>query len=135
VHRYLRRLSGPILDRVDLHLEMGPVPSRLLLEAPAGESSATVRARVEAARERQRARGQAVPNGRLDPAELERVARPSPAASELLIRGAEQHRLSGRATSRVLRVARTLADLEGRADVDEPDVATALGFRASPALA
>lgn len=133
VLRYLRRLSGPVLDRVDLHLELQPVPSRSLLNAPRGESSEEVRQRVLAARARQRERGQAHPNGRLSDSEISRAAAATPEATELLVSGAERYGLSGRAMGRVLRVARTIADLEGSDRVEEQHVAVALGFRPSNA--
>ncbi|MEQ1504196.1 MAG: YifB family Mg chelatase-like AAA ATPase [Myxococcota bacterium] len=125
--RYLRKLSGPILDRIDLHVTLRPVRSRELLEAPTGESSETVRTRVAEARDRQRARGQTVPNARLANAELDRHVRLTDRARELLVTGSEN--LSGRATSRVLRVARTLADLERRDVVGPDQVLGALAFR------
>lgn len=135
VQQYLRRLSGPILDRIDLHLELQPVPSRVLVEAPPGEPSVRVRERVFEARDRQRARGQTEPNGRLSGAELDRHARPTEAARELLVHGSEHHKLSGRATSRVLRVARTLADLDGAERVGPRHITSALGYRPMPGLA
>ncbi len=129
VIRYLKRLSGPILDRVDLHVSLEPVPSHELLTTPPGESSEAVRERVVAARERQRARGQRVPNGRLLPAELRRVATPDAGGQGALVSGAQRFSLSARATTRVLKVARTLADLEGVDAVAEAHVLRALTYR------
>jgi magnesium chelatase family protein len=131
VSRYQRKLSGPILDRIDLHLELQPVAPRLLMEAPAGETSACVRERVSAARQRQRARGQLLPNGQVAASELERIAQLTAGARELLVQGADRQGLSGRATSRLLRVARTLADLAGVEGVDEEHVVGALALRPS----
>ncbi|HHO51360.1 MAG TPA: ATP-binding protein [Deltaproteobacteria bacterium] len=131
VARYLRRLSGPILDRVDLHVQVQPIDSRELLGGPRGEDSATVRARVIAARERQQARGQRVPNGRLPPSEVARVAALRADAQEILASSAHRHGLSGRATTRIIKVARTLADLDGDGGVSERHVARALAFRPS----
>jgi magnesium chelatase family protein len=131
VSRYQRRLSGPILDRIDLHLELQPVTPRLLMEDRGGESSARVRERVIAARERQRARGQPLPNGQVSGIELERVAQATDGARELLVQGAELQGLSGRATGRLLRVARTLADLAGDERVEEQHIAGALALRPS----
>jgi magnesium chelatase family protein len=127
--RYQRRLSGPILDRIDLHLELQPLAPRSMMEGATGESSATVRERVIAARERQRARGQRLPNGQVSGLELERIAQPTAEARELLVQGADQQCLSGRATSRLLRVARTLADLAGDERVDEQHITGALALR------
>jgi magnesium chelatase family protein len=129
VVRYRGRLSGPLLDRVDLHVELEPVSPADLLDAPPGEPSAAVRARVAAARERQRARGQSGPNGRLDAAEVDRFCEPTSTARDLLRAGMEHHHLSGRAATRLLKVARTLADLDGSAPVLEHHVAEALAFR------
>lgn len=129
VQQYLRRLSGPILDRIDLTLELQPVPSRVLVHAPPGEPSERVRERVREARDRQRARGQTEPNGRLSGAALDRHARPTEAARDRLVHGSEIHKLSSRATSRVLRVARTLADLDGADRVGPLHVTSALGYR------
>lgn len=133
VASYRRRLSGPILDRIDLHVELRPVsPAELLLQPP-GEPSADVRTRVVAARERQQARGQRVPNARLDPAGLDTHAALDGPARDLLLRAAEIHGLSARSTRRLHKVARTLADLAGRAQVDRQDIAGAVAFRPATA--
>src|SRR5690606_9365267 len=100
VARYRRRLSGPILDRVDLHVTMSPVSPIELLDQPPGESSATVRARVVAARERQRARGQPVPNGQLHEKQLDDFAPMTPAARAVLHDGCVPLRLAGRRQGR-----------------------------------
>jgi magnesium chelatase family protein len=127
VARYMRRLSGPILDRIDLLLELQPVPAEALVLAPPGEGSEVVRERVVTARERQLARGQQVPNGRLPPTELDGML--TGAGRTQLLKGAQRFSLSGRATARVLRVARTLADLAGVDAIDAEHVLDALGFR------
>jgi magnesium chelatase family protein len=127
--RYLARLSGPIVDRVDLHVELLPVPAWVLLGAPTGESSATVRERVVRARRRQAARGQRVPNGRLDPSALEEVGQLDRRSARLLEEAVGEFHLSGRATRRVLKVARTIADLSDDVSVGEPHVAEAIHFR------
>lgn len=131
--RYRRRLSGPILDRVDLHVELQPVPPVELLSQPTGECSADVRERVCAARERQRARGQEVPNGHLDAAQLREIAPLSDAARAMLHRGCVEQQLSGRAAAKVLKVARTLADLDGVDLLDEEHIVEAFAFRTPPA--
>ncbi len=129
VAAYRRRLSGPILDRVDLHVELQPVSTAELLHGEPGEPSAVVRERVVAARERQRARGQRVPNARLDPAGLAAYAPLDEAAAALLTRAAEIHGLSARSTRRLQKVARTLADLAGRDAITTDDIAGAIAFR------
>jgi magnesium chelatase family protein len=136
--RYARRLSGPLLDRVDLVCELGPAPPVALAGvAPSGERSAAVRARVVAARERQQRRlaGTGVAcNGALDAAATRRWARLERTAAVRLHEGALALGLSGRGHDRVLRVARTIADLAGRERVRTVDVDEALGYRVPLAL-
>jgi magnesium chelatase family protein len=132
--KYLARISGPILDRVDLCVELSPVPSAVLVTAGPGESSARVRERVLDARRRQIARGQVAPNGRLGPAALERWAPLSAESREVLLQGVEAHQLSGRGVARVTRVARTLADLDGAERISEHHVAEAFLYRPPPGL-
>ena len=128
VRRYRARLSGPLLDRIDLHVEVPRVPVRELAEAPPGEPSTAVRARVLAARERALAR-QGVPNAALAPERIEEVCAPDAEGRRLLHAAAERLGLSARAFHRVLRVARTVADLAGRGRVTAADVAEALSYR------
>jgi magnesium chelatase family protein len=133
---YQARLSGPLLDRIDLHIDVPAVsPADLGLPPPA-ESSAEVARRVAAARARQRTRYQAQPverrirtNAEADGALLDEVAAPEPAGQALLQRAAERLRLSARGYHRVLRVARTLADLDGAATVGRRHIAEALSYR------
>ncbi len=133
VARYHGRVSGPLRDRLDLTVDLAPVPFDALTAAPSGEASAGVRRRVEAARAVQReraARTGAAVNSRLPPAALEAVARLGPDAMRRLSTAAERLRLSGRAVHRTLRVARTIADLESSSDVSSEHVLEALQFRA-----
>ena len=128
VRRYQQRLSGPLLDRMDLRVFVPAVAREALLQMRAGEPSARVRRRVEAARRRQLAR-QGQLNAMLSPRELARVAKPD-AEGERLVRAAmERLALSARAYHRVLRVARTIADLEGEERVQARHLAEALGYR------
>jgi magnesium chelatase family protein len=129
VSRYRRKLSGPILDRIDLHVELQAVPMEQLLGDEQGESSADVRARVVAARARQHARGQKVPNAQLGRRGLDEIARLEPAATSQLRAAVVQLGLSGRAATRLVKVARTLADLEGAVSVSEAHLTEALIFR------
>lgn len=129
VIRYRNKLSGPLLDRIDLHVELAPLSATELLDSPPGESSSTVRARVEAARGRQRARGQTAPNGRVHVSQLHEIAQCTRPARDLLRGAMDRHHLTGRSATRMLRVARTLADLANDAVVDEGHVAGALAFR------
>jgi magnesium chelatase family protein len=129
VHTYRRKLSGPILDRVDLHVELRAVPPGELLDGPPGEPSASVRQRVIEARARQFARGQGVPNAQLDASGLEAHAALEPEALDLLRESADRHGLSARSTRRIQKVARTLADLVDRPTVSPAHIAEALAFR------
>lgn len=127
--RYQRRTSGPLLDRFDLRLDLPPVPwSDIAGEAPS-ESSATVRERVSAARSRQNSR-QARLNSELDGVDLRRHCYPrESAAASLLGRAVTRFGLSARGVARTLRVARTIADLEGTPRVLGHHLAEALHFR------
>jgi len=129
VDRYIRKLSGPVLDRVDLHVGLTPVPYADLVRGRPAESSKKVRKRVVMARDRQRERGQTVPNAQFNTSELARYATLGPGARDLLEAGAEQHRMSARGMTRTVKVARTLADLEGSTDVGAKHIAGALSFR------
>jgi magnesium chelatase family protein len=131
--RYLRRLSGPLLDRLDLVCEVRPVsPVELVGQARAGPSTAAVRARVAAARERQRGRltGSGVLcNGDMDGPLTRRQVTLDSAGAAGLVGARERSGLSGRGHDRVLRVARTIADLDGRVRVAARDVEEALSYR------
>lgn len=128
VARYRGRLSGPLLDRIDLHVEMTQPAAGELLGPACAEDSATVRARVVAARARQLAR-QGQDNAGLGPAQLDREAQVDPAARSLLAGLVERLALSARATHRTLRVARTVADLAGCDAVASEHVLQAVQMR------
>ncbi len=125
---YRARLSGPLVDRIDLHVDVPALPYHELAHAEAGEPTAVVRARVAEARDRQRARGGAA-NARLTSAALARVAPIDGAGHELLERAAARLGLSARAITRIRRVARTIADLEGSAAVRAAHLAETLQYR------
>ncbi|TDX25505.1 YifB family Mg chelatase-like AAA ATPase [Rhodovulum visakhapatnamense] len=130
---YLGRISGPLMDRFDLRVEVPPVAFRDLDLPASGESSAAVAARVAAARARQTARFEAHPrvrvNAEAEGALLDQIATPDAEGRALLLRAAERFRLTARGYHRVLRVARTIADLDGAQQVARPHVAEAVGFR------
>jgi magnesium chelatase family protein len=130
VLHYRNRLSGPLLDRIDLQIFVPRVEKAVLTaqHAPPVENSAAVRARVIAARERQRER-QGKPNARLAARELDRHCAPDTAARALLDRALGRMSLSARAYHRVLKVARTVADLGGAAGIGAAHVAEAVGYR------
>jgi magnesium chelatase family protein len=130
---YLGRISGPLMDRFDLRVEAPPVAYADLDLPGGGENSATVMARVAAARALQAARYAARPgvrvNAEAEGALLEAVATPDAEGRALLARVAERFGLSARGYHRVLRVARTIADLDGSPGVRQPHVAEAVSFR------
>ena len=133
---YQAKVSGPLLDRIDLHVDVAAVTAADLVLPPPAEGSAEVAARVAQARARQTARaadcGGARTNAELDGAALERVATPDPPGRELLAQAAAAMKLSARGYTRVLRVGRSIADLDGSEAVRRVHVAEALSYRRQP---
>ncbi|HEX9307512.1 MAG TPA: YifB family Mg chelatase-like AAA ATPase [Anaeromyxobacter sp.] len=130
--QYRRRVSGPLLDRIDLHVDVPSVPPALLGSGASRPTTAEVRVRVGRARELQteRAGGSCVWNARLRGAALRRHCAPDEEGRRLLQAAVERLGLSARAHDKVLRVARTLADLEGGGGVRAVHVAEAIQYRA-----
>ena len=130
---YLGRISGPLMDRFDLRVEAPPVAWQDLDLPPTGDSSATVAARVAQARARQAARFADHPrlrvNADMEGRLLEEAASPDPEGRDFLSRAADRFGLTARGYHRILRVARTIADLDGSPTVRRPHIAEAVGYR------
>lgn len=133
IQRYLNRISGPLLDRIDVQVEMQPVPFRELSQAAPGETSAEIRRRVIAARERQSARFKGVEgvhcNAQMSENLIHRFAEPDETGLKILRIAMERRSLSARAYNRILKVARTVADLAGCENVLAEHIGEAVGYR------
>lgn len=132
------RVSGPLLDRFDLRIEVPPVEFTDLETTPATDSSTDVAARVAKARAVQEARFAEAPglrvNADAEGAVLESIATPDSEGRDFLLRIADRFGLTARGYHRVLRVARTIADLEGDAEVRKPHLAEAASYRLALSL-
>ena len=128
VSRYRAKLSGPLLDRIDLMIDVPAVAATDLRAGPTGESSAAVRERVEAARQRQTSR-QGCANAQLSNADIDSHCRLDTPASQLLAQAMARLNLSARAYHRILKVARTIADLASQDTIASAHVAEAIQYR------
>ncbi|MBQ9196866.1 MAG: YifB family Mg chelatase-like AAA ATPase [Clostridia bacterium] len=132
IRRYLDRISGPLLDRIDLHIEVDAVPVDEITADAKGESSEAVRQRVELARQRQRdrfAHAGISCNAQMNNKHIEELACLSDAARTLLTRAVDKYALSMRGYTRLIKVARTVADLRGDPEISAPAMAEAIQYR------
>jgi magnesium chelatase family protein len=129
VRRYLSKVSGPLLDRIDLHIEVPAQPFETLTQTPNGESSSTIRARVQRAIARREQRGQTQPNARLAAKELKVHCQLSADATKLLRMAMQELELSARSYTKILKIARTIADLAEQPTIQPDHVAEAIQYR------
>ncbi len=138
VTKYQKRISGPLLDRIDIHIEVPRVQYEKLSDSRLGESSADIRARVEAARERQRVRfngkegektNDVLSNADMRPAEVRKFCKLDDTSEALMRSAMSQLQLSARAYHRVLKLSRTIADLAGEENIAPAHLAEALQYR------
>jgi len=133
IKRYLDRISGPLLDRIDLHIEVDAVPLEEITQTQKGESSHDVRLRVEAARGLQHkrfAKAGITCNAQMNNKHVEELAAMSSQAQTLLTRAMDKYALSMRGYMRLIKVARTVADLRGETEISLPAMAEAIQYRA-----
>ena len=132
IRRYLNRISGPLLDRIDLHIEIESVPPERIADDSLEESSAAVRERVEQARAVQRRRyaGRNIQcNARLDARSITEFCKMKPDAQKMLMKACDTMKLSNRAFTRILKVSRTIADMAGSDMIELAHVAEAVQYR------
>lgn len=132
VHRYMGHISGPLMDRIDIHIEVVPVSISEMTSDVYGESSAQIRERVIRAREIQRRRFKGLDihcNAMMNSAMLRRFAPLDKASSQLLEMAMTRLNLSARAYDRIIKVARTIADLEAKESIESSHIAEAIGYR------
>lgn len=133
IQKYMNKISGPLLDRIDIQCEITPVPFKDISQAAPGEPSATIRERVIAARQIQEQRYKDIKgihcNAQMTERMIHQYAEPDADSVEVLRSAMERLSLSARAYSRILKVARTIADLDGSEKVQLPHIAEAIGYR------
>ena len=133
VHKYLNKISGPLLDRIDLHVEVTPVPFSKLAEAQLSEKSRTIRERVIKAREIQNERyaenDSIYCNAQMGSKQLREICRIEKAGQDLLKTAMDRLGLSARAYDRILKVSRTIADLDGSENIETNHLAEAIQYR------
>ena len=132
MHRYMSHISGPLMDRIDIHVEVTPVSIRDMSSERREESSADVRQRVVAARDIQRQRFEGLDihcNAMMNSSMLRTFAPLTKECSELLERAMQRLSLSARAYDRIIKVARTIADLERFENIEPQHISEAIGYR------
>ena len=133
IQRYMNKISGPLLDRMDLHIEVPVVPFNQLSQMQQGESSAVIRTRVIAARKRQEERYKDFKgihcNAQMTERMIHQLAEPDEQSLNMLRMAMEKLHLSARAYNRILKVARTIADIEGTEQIQLQHIAEAIGYR------
>lgn len=133
IQRYSNKVSGPLMDRIDLHLEVGALPFKEMNEQRRGESSAEIKKRVDAARKVQEKRFRDQPhihcNGQMGAREIETHCRPDGPSLQLLERSVAKLGLSARGYHRILKIARTIADMDGQEALKLSHVAEAIQYR------
>ena len=129
VARYLAKISGPLLDRIDLHIDVPAVPFDALTQAPGGEPSAQIRARVLKAQRWARRRGQQRANAQLGSKELKAYCEMTPEAVGLLKSAMRDLALSARSYTKILKISRTIADLAESATIQSEHIAEAIQYR------
>jgi magnesium chelatase family protein len=133
IQRYMNKISGPLLDRIDIQCEITPVPFKDLSKAHPGEPSENIRARVIAARKIQEERYKGIKgiycNAQMTERMIHQYAEPDTTSLDMLRMAMERLKLSARAYNRILKVARTIADLEGSEKVQSVHIAEAIGYR------
>lgn len=131
--KYMNKISGPLMDRIDLQIEISPLSFEEMSHSEPGESSAAIRERVVRARQIQERRFASVPevhcNAQMTPKLMQQFAQPDDAGFQMLREAMNRLQLSARAYDRILRVARTIADLEGSASILSHHLAEAIGYR------
>lgn len=133
IQRYTAKVSGPLLDRIDLHLEVGAVPFKEIHDERQGESSAEIKKRVDASRKVQEERYQknkkTYCNAQMGPGDIEQYCKLDDPSMRLLERSVEQLGLSARGYHRILKIARTIADMAGSEQLEFSHVAEAVQYR------
>ena len=132
ISRYIGQISGPLLDRIDLHIEVKPVEYKKISSDEKEESSKTIRERVNKAREIQLKRYEKLniySNSELTPALIEKFCKLDVSCKQVLKKAFEALDLSGRAYGRILKVARTIADLDGKENIEQSHILEAIQYR------